>query len=72
MKIDTVVLTLVAVIAGLVLIGYFVALLVGVISTGGLLLPMLIGFVGIVSIFVVVLRQRLANSEDDHYEKIER
>ena len=72
MKIDGVVLVIVAVICGVVTAGYVVALLIGVFVSGGLLLPVLAVVVAVIAVFVVVIRQRLANREDDHYEKIER
>ncbi|MFK7943250.1 MAG: hypothetical protein AB8B85_10110 [Paracoccaceae bacterium] len=72
MKLDNVVLIMVAAFAALALFGYFVALVLGVVATNGLLLPGLMIFIGMIAIFAVVLRQRLKNSEDDHYENIER
>ncbi len=72
MKIDDFVLIAVAAVAGLAGLVYLIALMVGVIATGGLLLPALAVFGVVVGVFVVVIRQRLANAEDDKYEKIER
>ncbi len=72
MKIDTLVLIAVAAIAGIVAAGYFLALVTGVIVSGGLLLPVLLVFIAAIAIFVIVLRQRLASREDDYYDKIER
>lgn len=72
MKIDNIVLAICAVLAGVVAVMYFLGLIIGVIQTGGLLLPVLVGFVAVVVIFAVVLRQRMSNAEDDHYENIER
>lgn len=72
MKIDNIVLAICAILAGVTAIFYFLGLIIGVIQTGGLLLPVLVGFVAIVVIFGVVLRQRMSNAEDDHYENIER
>lgn len=72
MKIDTLVLIAVAAIAGIIAAGYFLALVTGVIVSGGLLLPVLLVFVAAIAIFVIVLRQRLASREDDYYDKIER
>ncbi len=72
MKIDNIVLVICAVLAGVAAVVYFLGLIIGVIQTGGLLLPVLIGFVAVVVIFGVVLRQRMNSAEDDHYENIER
>lgn len=72
MKIDTLVLIAVAAIAGIIAAGYFLALVTGVIVSGGLLLPVLLVFIAAIAIFVIVLRQRLASREDDYYDKIER
>lgn len=72
MKLDNIVLVICAVLAGLVVIAYGTALLIGVVQTGGLLLPILIGFLVFLAVFAMVVRQRLHNAEDDHYENIER
>ncbi|MEM7056916.1 MAG: hypothetical protein AAF557_04960 [Pseudomonadota bacterium] len=72
MKLDDLVLTICAVLAVLVAAVYFIGLIFGVIQTGGLLLPVLMGFIVIAVIFGVVIRQRLSSDEDDHYEEIER
>ncbi|MEO1490743.1 MAG: hypothetical protein AAFV19_01145 [Pseudomonadota bacterium] len=72
MKIDDFVLVAVAAVAGLAGLAYLVALMIGVIATGGMMLPALSVFGVVIGVFVVVVRQRLANSEDDKYEKIER
>jgi hypothetical protein len=72
MKVDDFVLMAVAVVAALAGAAYLVALVVGVIATGGMLLPALAVFGVVVGVFIVVLRQRLSNAEDDKYEKIER
>ncbi len=72
MKIDDVVLVVVAALAVVGAGAYLVALLIGVIATGGMLLPVLAAFVVAIGVFVVVVRQRLSNPEDDKYEKIER
>ncbi|MEM9726782.1 MAG: hypothetical protein AAF909_15170 [Pseudomonadota bacterium] len=72
MKLDDVVLVAVAALAALAAVGYFAALIFGVIQTGGLLAPALIAAGGAAGVFAVVIRQRLRNREDDHYDKIER
>ena len=72
MKLDNIVLIAVAAIAGLMAVGYLVALILGVVATRGLMLPALVVFLGVVAVFVTIVRQRLANREDDHYEKIEK
>ena len=72
MKLDNIVLVICAVLAAFVVLGYGTALLIGVVHTGGLLLPVLIGFLVVLGIFAMVVRQRLNNAEDDHYENIER
>lgn len=72
MKLDTIALWVIAAGAGLAALAYFIAILVGVVASGGLLLPVLAIFVAVVALFVAVLRQRLANREDDHYDRIER
>jgi len=72
MKIDDIVLYAVAALAVLGAVVYLGALVFGVIQTGGLLLPVLAVAIGVLGVFAVVVRQRLANREDDRYEKIER
>lgn len=72
MKIDDFVLAAVAAFAALAGLAYLVALVVGVVQTGGLLLPALAVFMVVVGVVLVVIRQRLANREDDYYDKIER
>jgi len=71
-KIDNIVLVICAIVAGVMGGVYFLGLIIGVIQTGGLLLPVLVGFVAVIVIFGVVLKQRMGNAEDDHYENIER
>lgn len=72
MKLDDVVLVAVAILAALAATAYFAALIFGVIQTGGLLALALIAAGGVAGVFAVVIRQRLQNREDDHYDKIER
>lgn len=72
MKIDDMVLYAVAAFAVVGVVLYLGALVVGVIHTGGILLPVLAIGVGALAVFLIVLRQRLSNPEDDHYENIER
>lgn len=72
MKLDTFVLALVAAVAACAGVIYIGLLLVGVVATGGWLLPVLAIVLVALGIFGVVLWQRLQNSEDDRYDKIER
>ena len=72
MKIDTVVLWIIAVLAGIVGLIYFAMLVFGSIATGGMLLPGLAIFLAVVVVFAIVLKDRLSNREDDYYDKIEK
>ena len=68
MKIDTLALVVVALVAGL----WFLAMLFGAVAAGPagflLLIPMLV-----VAYFVgTVISQRLRNTEDDYYDKVEK
>lgn len=68
MKIDTMALVVVAVVAGF----WFLAMLLGAVAAGPagflLLIPLLV-----VAYFVgTVISQRLRNTEDDYYDKVEK
>lgn len=72
MKIDDVVLYVIAGVAGLAALAYFAALLFGVVATRGVMLPALIAFLGVVALIYIVIRQRMSNREDDYYDTIEK
>ena len=54
---------------GLVAVCYLVAMFVGMIATFPFGLIGLIAIVGIGALLIKVIRERLANAEDDHYSK---
>lgn len=54
---------------GLVAVCYLVAMFAGMIATFPFGLIGLIAIVGIGALLIKVIRERLANAEDDHYSK---
>ena len=72
MRLEKFVLIVVCVIAGLMAAVYFVGLLIGTVVSYGLMLPILGIFVAAAVVVWIVIRQRLENAEDDHYDNIRR
>lgn len=72
MKVDTIVLWIVAAVAAFAALVYFAILVFGSIISGGLMLPALAIFLILAVVFAVILKQRLGNREDDYYETIEK